>query len=83
MLYACLQTMDDVISVSYSMKQSYLSQDTEDDQQKLLEKEMSLQSLKNLQSRLMLIIGKDSDVKEEVDRFVEVIQKNDANMIIS
>lgn len=63
--------MDDTIRVLYKMKQSYLSQDAADDQKK----EMDLQALKNLQSRLMLIIGKDSDVKEEVERFVEVNQK--------
>ena len=35
---------------------------------------LSLQQLNDLQSKLMLVAGKAAEGKEQVDRFVEVIQ---------
>jgi len=58
--FSFLQSTDDVIRVDYIIEQSSVV------------KQMNLQELKDIQSRLMLIIGNDSAVKEEVDRFVEV-----------
>jgi len=36
---------------------------------------LTLQQLNDLQSKLMLVAGKASEGKEQVDRFVEVLQR--------
>lgn len=65
----CLQSLDNVILVSYK---THLTQDAKLPQHKTSARDMTLQDLKDLQSRLMLIMGKDSKVKEDVEKFVEV-----------
>jgi len=72
--------MDSVIQLK--MRTERNDANTEDDgcSSEQAEKErwqtLNLQQLNDLQSKLMLVAGKASEGKEQVDRFVEVIATN-------
>jgi hypothetical protein len=68
-----LQSVDEQVLVEYSLQQPLTADHFQKDKGK---KVMTLSGLKDLQSRLMLIVGKEGKVKDSVDRFVSVIAAN-------
>ena len=72
----CGQTLDGVIQLKMRLDKGNEEGGSSSTEQSERAKwqTLSLQQLNDLQSKLMLVAGKASEGKEQVDRFVEVIE---------
>jgi len=72
------QSLDSVIQLKMRIDKGDAGAEDDSGRSELAERAkwqtLSLQQLNDLQSKLMLVAGKASEGKEQVDRFVEVIE---------
>jgi len=78
-MHVCFQSLDSVIQLKMRVEKGSPSEEdgsggSSEQSEKMKWQTLSLQQLNDLQSKLMLVAGKALEGKEQVDRFVEVIE---------